>query len=168
MSSIKRVIRVLSTFAVASALVLPAVGFAQGASSTKAKQGAAGNASTLDADALLYRQKIMRAMNEQSAILGQIVSGAVPNDNVALHLESMALLASTGLKAYERQALGGEAKPDIWKNWPDFSKRMRQFSDDTNAAAKLVKTAGPDAALTNMMDAMSCRACHRAYRDDKK
>lgn len=121
-----------------------------------------------DADAILYRQKVMLSMNEQSAILGQVISGAVPNDNVTLHLESMALLATTALKAYEKQAPGGEAKAEVWKNWADFSKRMQDFSDGVNTAARLVKTEGPEVALTNMMDSMSCRSCHRAYRDEKK
>ncbi len=141
---------------------------AQGSSAKPTKAAVKPAAGGADADAILYRQKIMLSMNEQSAILGKVISGAVPNDNVALHLESLALLATTGLKAYEKQAPGGEAKVEVWKNWADFSKRMQEFSDGVNAAAKLVKTEGPEVALTNMMDSMSCRSCHRAYRDEKK
>ncbi len=155
--------------AVASILGMsPSVVAQSGAGLAAAKPVAKSPANSGNVDALLYRQKIMLAMNEQSAVLGQIVSGAVTGDNLALHLESMALLASTGLKAYEKQALGGEARPEIWRNWPDFSRKMQDFATETKAAAALIETEGEEAALRHMMDSMSCRACHRAYRDEKK
>lgn len=121
-----------------------------------------------DQDALAYRQKIMSAMNEQSAILGQIASGLAPKDNVTAHLDTMALLASTALKSFEPKVPGGEAKPQVWTDWADFSARMSEFARQTDEAAKLARTMGPDAALTNMLDALSCRSCHRAYRTEKK
>ena len=54
-----------------------------------------------DKDVVEYRQHLMKALGEQAAILGQIVSTAVPSDNVVAHLDALSLLASTALKAYE-------------------------------------------------------------------
>ena len=121
-----------------------------------------------DADVIKYRKHIMTSLNAQAAMLGQIVSYAIPNDNVVAHLDAVALLASTALKAYEPKVLGGEAKPEVWANWPDFSKRMKEFADKTAAAAKTAHTAGPEAALANMLDVLSCKSCHDAYRVEKK
>jgi cytochrome c556 len=121
-----------------------------------------------DKDVIDYREHIMNGLNEQSAILGQIVSGAIPNDQVAAHLDSLALIASTALKSFEAKAPGGEAKPEVWSDWPDFSKRMTEFAQKTAQAAKIAHTEGPDAALTNMLDVLTCKSCHEKYRAEKK
>jgi cytochrome c556 len=66
-------------------------------------------ASADSADAIDYRQHIMKALNEQAGALGEILSGAVPDDNVLAHLDALALTASTALKAFEAKVPGGEA-----------------------------------------------------------
>jgi cytochrome c556 len=121
-----------------------------------------------DADVLQYRKHLMTSLNEQAAMLGQIVSNAIPKDNVVAHLDAMALLASTALKAYEPKVPGGKAKPEVWTKWPDFSHRMKEFAEKTAAAAKTAHTAGPDAALLNMLYVLSCKSCHDTYRTEKK
>lgn len=121
-----------------------------------------------DADVLEYREHVMKSLNAQAAILGQIVSTAVPPDNLQQHLDSIALLASTALVAFEPKVPGGEAKPEVWSQWPDFSKRMREFAEKTAAAAKLGQTASPEEALSNMLDVMDCKGCHEVYRNEKK
>jgi cytochrome c556 len=121
-----------------------------------------------DEDAREYREHIMKSLNAQAAVLGQIVSYAVPPDNLQAHLDTIALLASTALEAFEPKVPGGEAKPEVWSQWPDFSKRMREFADKTAAAAKLGHTASPEEALTNMLDVMDCKSCHEVYRNEKK
>ena len=121
-----------------------------------------------DKDVIDYREHIMNALNEQSAMLGQIVSTAIPNDNVAAHLDALALIASTALKSFEPKVQGGEAKPEVWAHWDDFSKRMNEFAQKTANAAKLAHTEGPDAALSNMLDVLTCKSCHEVYREEKK
>lgn len=121
-----------------------------------------------DKDVIEYREHIMNALNAQAAVLGQIVSYAVPNDNLQAHMDSIALLASTALEAFEPKVPGGEAKPEVWSQWPDFSKRMREFAEKTAAAAKLGHTASPEEALSNMLDVMDCKGCHETYREEKK
>ena len=121
-----------------------------------------------DEDVREYREHIMKSLNAQAAVLGQIVSTAVPPDNLQAHMDSIALLASTALAAFEPKVPGGEAKPEVWSQWPDFSKRMREFADKTAAAAKLGHTASPEEALSNMLDVMDCKGCHEIYRNEKK
>lgn len=121
-----------------------------------------------DEDVKEYRSHIMKSLNAQAAILGQIVSYAVPPDNLPAHLDTIALLASTALESFEPKVQGGQAKPEVWAQWADFSRRMREFADKTAAAAKLADTASPEEALSNMLDVMDCKSCHEVYRDETK
>jgi len=121
-----------------------------------------------DKDTIAYRQHIMKAMNEQSAALGQILSTVAPDDNAVAHLNAIALAASLALKAFEPKVSGGESKPEIWSNWPDFSQRMNEFAQKTAAVAKIANEQGKDAALGNVLDALTCKSCHDKYRAEKK
>jgi cytochrome c556 len=125
-------------------------------------------ASADNIDAVDYRQHIMKTMNEQAAALGEILSGAIPDDNVIAHLDALALSASTALKAFEPKVPGGEARPEVWSNWADFSQRMNEFAQKTAAMAKLAHEKGKDAGLANVMDALSCKKCHDNYRREKQ
>ncbi|HEY3783834.1 MAG TPA: cytochrome c [Steroidobacteraceae bacterium] len=125
-------------------------------------------ASASDKDVVDYREHIMNTLNEQAGALGEILSNAIPDDNVIAHLDAIALTASTALKAFERKVPGGEAKPDVWSNWPDFSKRMTEFAQKTSEMAKMAHTQGKDAALSEVLDALSCKSCHDTYRKAKK
>jgi len=121
-----------------------------------------------DKDVIEYREHIMHALDEQAAILGLVVSGLIPADNVTAHLDTIAMLASVALKSFEPNVAGGEARPEVWKNWPDFSQRMNEFAQKTANAAKLAHTEGPETAMFTMLDAMGCKGCHEQYRDEKK
>jgi cytochrome c556 len=119
-------------------------------------------------DVVEYRSHIMNTLNEQSAALGQILSGVIPEKNAQGHLEAIALTASIALKAFEPKVPGGEAKAAVWSNWVDFSKRMNDFARLTREAAKVSKEKGFSSAGTNIVDALSCKSCHDVYREEKK
>jgi cytochrome c556 len=123
-----------------------------------------------DQDAIDYREHIMRTLDEQSAALGMILSTAIPGDNTAAHLRAIALTAQIALKAFEPKALGGEAKPDVWSNWEDFSKRMNEFAKNTALVAEQVKAKGFDdpALAEKVVDALSCKGCHDVYRKETR
>ena len=121
-----------------------------------------------DKDIVEYREHIMNTLNEQAGALGQILSGAVPDDNVIAHLDALSLTASTALKAFTPKVLGGEAKPDVWSNWPDFSKRMNEFAKKTAEMAKKAHEQGKEAGLADVVDALSCKSCHDTYRKEQK
>ena len=130
--------------------------------------GISTSASADDKDAIAYRQHIMKAMNEQTAALGQILSGVVPDDNAVAHINAIALSAATALKSFEPKVAGGESKPEVWSKWPDFSKRMTEFAEKTANAAKLANEQGKDAALASILDVLTCKSCHDVYRAEKK
>ena len=121
-----------------------------------------------DRDVIEYREHIMNTLNEQAAALGMILSTAIPGDNAAGHLQALALTAQTALKAFEPKVLGGEAKPEVWSNWLDFSKRMTEFSQKTAQAAEAAKYKSYDSLGPEIIDALSCKQCHDVYRAEKK
>jgi cytochrome c556 len=122
-----------------------------------------------DQDVIDYREHIMRTLDEQSAALGMILSTVIPGDNTAAHLRVIALTAQIALKAFEPKVLGGEAKPDVWSNWADFSKRMNEFAKNTALVAAQAKEKGSEdpALAEKVVDALSCKSCHDAYRKEK-
>jgi|SRR5882724_373225 len=133
-----------------------------------AASGLASTAYADDKDVIDYRQHVMNTLNEQAAALGQILSTVIPDDNVVGHLDAIALAASTALKAFEPRVPGGEAKPEVWKDWADFSRRMNEFAQKTAQASKDAHSGKKDEVLTNILDALSCKSCHDVYRDEKK
>jgi cytochrome c556 len=119
-------------------------------------------------DVIDYRQYIMNTLNEQAAALGEILSGAIPDDNVVSHIDALALTAATALKAFEPKVPGGEARPEVWSQWDDFSRRMNDFAQQTASMAKIAHAQGKEAALAKVMDALSCKKCHDSYRREKR
>tara|TARA_R110002095_G_scaffold23803_1_gene25025 strand:- start:126 stop:575 length:450 start_codon:yes stop_codon:yes gene_type:complete len=117
-----------------------------------------------DQDVIDYRQNIMKAMDAQTAAVGKIMSYAIPDDNFASHLESIALAAQTALSSFKEEVQGGESLPAVWENWDDFAEKMNTFSDGLTAAAKLAREEGKDAALNAAFSALTCKQCHDVYR----
>jgi cytochrome c556 len=126
------------------------------------------SATVVNNEGIDYREHIMKTLNEQSEALGMILSTAIPDDNASAHLEIIALTASTALKAFEPKIPGGESKSAVWTNWPDFSKRMQEFTAKTADAAKLAKEKGSKAGLTDIDKTLTCKSCHDTYREEKK
>ncbi len=121
-----------------------------------------------DKEIIEYRQHIMNTLNEQAAALGMIMSYAIPDDNAVAHFQAIALTAKTALKAFEPKVQGGEAKPDVWSNWADFSKRMNEFVQNSEAVAKAGTAQGKEAAMQRVLEALPCKGCHDIYRDESK
>ena len=119
-------------------------------------------------DAIEYRQHIMKSLEQQTAALGQILSGAGPTENTVAHMETLALSASIALKSFEAKVPGGAAKPEVWSDWADFSKRMKEFAAKSAEMAKVAREQGPDQAAMLVIEALPCKGCHDAYRDEKK
>jgi cytochrome c556 len=119
-------------------------------------------------DVVAYRRHLMITLNEQSGALGMILTKSIPDGDAVAHLEAIALTASYATKAFAANVEGGEARPEIWTKWPDFARRMDAFAAKTALAAKTARERGPEAGLTNILDALTCKACHDIYRDEAK
>ncbi len=120
-----------------------------------------------DQDVIDYRRHIMETLKAQTAALGMIMSGAIPDDNVVAHIDNIAATAATALKSFEPKVEGGDAKAEVWAQWDDFSARMNDFAAKTAAMSKTAHEQGKDEALLLAMDALTCKQCHDDYRVKK-
>jgi len=121
-----------------------------------------------DQDVIDYRRHIMETLKAQTAALGMIMSGAIPDDNAVAHMDIIAATAATALKAFEPHVDGGDAKAEVWSKWDDFSARMNEFAAKTAAMAKTAHEKGKDEALAQSVDALTCKQCHDVYREKEK
>jgi cytochrome c556 len=119
-------------------------------------------------DVIDYRQHIMKTMNEETAALGEIVSMAIPDDELVAHIHAIALTASLAPRAFEPKVPGGEAKPEVWTNWADFSKRLNEFVSKVGASDKRAHEVSKEAVTGDILDSLNCKGCHDTYRKEKK
>lgn len=117
-----------------------------------------------DKDTIEYRQHIMKSLDAQVAILGMILSGAAPEDNLVSHLDTIALIAQGSLQSFQAKVPGGESTPEVWTKWADFSQRMDTFAAATLKVAKIAREQGKDAIMGEVAGALSCKSCHDVYR----
>ena len=118
----------------------------------------------VDRDTVDYRRYLMRAMDAQTAALGQILAWMVMDAHFVSHLEVIAANARMSVGAFEPTVVGGEALPRIWTDRKDFVHRMQALADGVGEAAQTARELGKDAALVPVMDALTCDQCHDLYR----
>jgi cytochrome c556 len=118
-------------------------------------------------DNIDYRQQIMKQLDAEAAALGMIVSGQIPPDSLSLQSRALASSAKSALKAFEPKVPGGEAKPEVWAKWDDFSKRMQTFAQKSEEMAKVSESGNVQKVTELMIDALPCKACHDVYRQKK-
>lgn len=114
-------------------------------------------------DAIDYRRHVMKTMGEQMAAIRMILDKKAPADNLAVHLAVIATTAPQAKKAFEPNVPGGKAKPDVWTNWADFSKRLDTLVAATDELAKAAKSGGA-AAVDSKLQSLNCQNCHETYR----
>jgi cytochrome c556 len=121
-----------------------------------------------DQDVIDYRRHIMKTMGEEAAIVGMMMQHKVPAADFATHVQALATAAATAKKAFEPKVPGGDSKPDVWAQWPDFAKRLDALVADTDGLAKTAKEGGMAAAGPKVQTALTCKGCHDDYRVPKK
>lgn len=117
-----------------------------------------------DPDAVVYRRYLMRAMDAQTAALGQILAWMVPDRNFLSHLEAIAANAHMSVGAFEPAVAGGDSLPRVWADRKDFAVRMQALADGIGQTSRTARRLGKDAALVPLMDALTCDQCHDLYR----
>jgi cytochrome c556 len=78
----------------------------------------------------------------------------------------VAVSAATAKDAFTAKVPGGRAKPDVWKNWADFSKRLDELAASTASLAKSANEAGVQLTAAKL-NALKCDGCHDIYREKK-
>jgi cytochrome c556 len=109
----------------------------------------------------------MKTMGEQLAALNQITKGKAPAGDVAAQAQVLSITAGLAKIAFTPKVPGGEAKPEVWAKWDDFSKRLDALVAAATDLAKAAKQGGV-AAVTPKLSGLSCKGCHDDYRVPKK
>lgn len=117
-----------------------------------------------DQDAVLYRRALMRAMDAQTAALGQILAWVVADVNFVFHLEAIAANARLSVGAFEPAVGGGASLPNIWTDRQEFTAQMQTLADRVGQTSETARQLGKDAAIVPLMDALTCDQCHDRYR----
>jgi cytochrome c556 len=117
-----------------------------------------------DEDVIDYRTHVMKTMGEQVAIIGMMLEGKIPADDFAKHVQVLAITAGTAKPAFEPDVPGGDARPAVWEEWPDFAERLDSLVAATAELAETAKDGGMEAAGPKVKEALSCKGCHDKYR----
>lgn len=117
-----------------------------------------------DQDVIDYRTHIMKTMGEQTDAIGMILENKAPPDNFATHLKILAVTATQAKKAFEPKVVGGNAKPEVWANWADFSKRLDELAANTAELAAAAQHESVAAVGGKLHAALKCKSCHETYR----
>jgi cytochrome c556 len=128
---------------------------------------ASGAASADDQDIVDYRLHVMRTMGEEVAAINLILKNKAPAESFATHVKVLAVTAQTAKKAFEAEIAGTHAKPEIWKNWSDFAKRLDELQASTADLAKAAESGGVTVAGPKVQAALTCKSCHDVYRVPK-
>lgn len=114
-------------------------------------------------DTIEYRRHIMKTLDEEVGAIEQILAKRVPAESLSTHLSVLAITASTAKKAFQTKVPGGQSKPDVWSNWPDFAKRLDTLTSGTAEMARLATSGGIAAVAAKFHSAVSCDGCHQQY-----
>src|SRR5690606_5043942 len=106
-----------------------------------------------------YRVHVMKTLGEQFAALNQIAKGKAPAADVATQAQVLNIAAGMAKIAFTPKVPGGDAKPEIWDKWDDFSKRLDELVAATADLAKAAQQGGV-AAVAPKLGGLSCKGCH--------
>jgi len=121
-----------------------------------------------DQDTMDYRAHVMSTLGSQAGALFMILQQKAPPDNFASHVKTLHLTATQAMKAFEPHVEGGtakgDAKPNIWSEWDDFSGKMTELVEKLAALDKAAQEGGMAAAAPMVQGAFTCKGCHDEYR----
>jgi cytochrome c556 len=121
--------------------------------------------------ALAYRESMMTLIGHNFGPMQMTLDGDIPWDDARMagYARDLAALATLNLmRGFPEGSGTGDthAKPEIWKNMEDFTKKMEEFQQ---AAAKLgeVSAGGDRKAIEEQIKATgkTCGSCHDDYKE---
>lgn len=121
-----------------------------------------------EAEGIIFeRQNIMMQMNDDAELLGEIVAGIKPVDDLERVTASLAQSAQASKEVFELHVPGGRSRDEVWTNREDYSRRMTEFAENTAQLAKLGEAGDVSAVASYLGKALPCKQCHDVYRKPK-
>lgn len=121
-----------------------------------------------DAEGIIFeRQNIMAQLEDDTELLGDIVAGLAPVEQLGPVTASIAQSAQASKEIFALQVPGGRAKEDVWTKNEDYMKRMSEFAQNTARMGELGETGDVVGVTGMLMTALPCKQCHDVYREPK-
>jgi len=123
--------------------------------------------------AVEYRRGAFEVMGWHFKQLGAMVKGNIPFDKAAFAKgsEVISFMSNVPLEGFVKgtatgEEKGSDAKPEIWKNFNDFSTKMIALQKESKTLAEVSKT-GDETAMKKQFEntAKTCKSCHDDYRE---
>lgn len=122
--------------------------------------------------AVEYRQKALSLMQNNFAVMGDMIKGDITFDGTVFSERANDFVALAGMPWVAFDQPGAKpgkdtnALPAIWENWDDFMKKAEQFQNDAKALQQAALSGNQnDIRRAFMTTARNCKACHDAYKD---
>lgn len=118
-----------------------------------------------DEDVIAYRQEVMKTMGAQSAAIGQILAGMVPDKLLYSHFTILLESVRQAKLAFEPPVEGGNSLPALWKNHADFNAKLDAAEQAIIKAIEVAKKDGAGGQSGEAaVGALSCKGCHDLYK----
>lgn len=122
--------------------------------------------------AVEYRQKALSIMQNNFAVMGDMVKGDIEFDGVIFAERANDFAALTAIPWVGFSQPGAQpgnntdALPAIWDNWEDFVERAEQLQTDAKALQTAAAT-GDESKIRQafVAAARNCKGCHDQYKD---
>jgi cytochrome c556 len=123
-----------------------------------------------EADAVRYRQGVMRAIEWKVIELRAMADGDTAVDEAQFKESSheLAALATMITEGFGpgTDIAGSAAKPEVWSMWDEFVAEAGEFDELTQSFAATAEQSGFEAAKAMAAQVgQSCRGCHSPYRE---
>jgi cytochrome c556 len=120
--------------------------------------------------AVKARMDAMSAIGKDMKVLGSMAKGKVPFDaeSAQIAVASIADHAAMTTRLFEEKETDhkSEAKPEIWEDFGDFSRKAGELADvATGLSGKINRTEDLGRAITSL--GATCKSCHEIYREGR-
>lgn len=147
-------------------LIVPLVLFSSGALVSAASSENA--ISREEAEGIIFeRQNVMKQLEKDTELLGDILAGLAPADQLGPVTASIAESARTSQELFAMKVPGGRAKDAVWTEHDAYMTRMADFTTSTARLAELGAAGDVPGVTGQLITALPCKQCHDAYREKK-
>ena len=131
---------------------------------------ASGAAFAADAEALKYRQTVMKGVGAHMGAMGQIAKGEAEHPmHLVKHARAIEGNLSMVVDAFAMKTSGGEtaALDKIWSDWDEFKAKAAEAEKAANVLVHTIENKGDVAAAMKTLGS-ACGGCHKAFRKQKE
>lgn len=117
---------------------------------------------------IFERQNVMKQLDRDAELLGDILAGLAPTDQLGPVTASIADSAKASEELFAMKVPGGRAKDTVWTEHEAYMARLADFTRNTKRLAALGAAGDVPGVTGQLMTALPCKQCHDVYREKAK